>query len=466
MGFVLSVLYFAIYYLTPAYLLGPLADAHVEVILAALILVVSLPAFLKTFLTKTPQTLAIAGLAAAVFMSRLIGTHWIGGGFKSFLDFIPNALSYFLVCLHCTSKKRMQILVFMMLIVCLVVIVHGYIDLRHGTAEGAPPPGVGLGMPTEPGATASPYLLRQMNSQGEWTFRLQGLGEINDPNDFGQLMVCLVPLLFISWKPKSPLGNIAFVILPVCALVFGIFLTHSRGSLISLTTMAIVAGRRKIGTMPALILGGCLFAGAMALQFTGGRDISASAGEDRTSLWGQGMDVFKTHPVFGVGFGSLWEYTDAYLTAHNSIIVCAAELGFFGFYFWSLYLFSTMRDALALSSPEAVNPYQPPPVEETPFPMSAKPQEELDKEEINRLGRLMFLSLTGFLVAGWFLSRAFVVTLFLIGGMAESVYQMALNRGMISPRLPFFRVLRYSAGVAVCLLTVMYVLVRVLNYIH
>ena len=47
----------------------------------------------------------------------------------------------------------------------------------------------------------------------------------------------------------------------------------------------------------------------------------------------------------------------------------------------------------------------------------------------------MVLSLTGFLVAGMFLSRAYVLTLFLLGGMAEVVYEMALRRGMIAPRL-------------------------------
>jgi hypothetical protein len=39
------------------------------------------------------------------------------------------------------------------------------------------------------------------------------------------------------------------------------------------------------------------------------------------------------------------------------------------------------------------------------------------------------LSFTGFLVAGWFLSRTYVMTFFLLGGMVEVVYEMALQRG-------------------------------------
>ena len=40
--------------------------------------------------------------------------------------------------------------------------------------------------------------------------------------------------------------------------------------------------------------------------------------------------------------------------------------------------------------------------EESPFPQAAWKVEALDKAEINRLGRLVVLSLTGFLAAGGF----------------------------------------------------------------
>ena len=35
--------------------------------------------------------------------------------------------------------------------------------------------------------------------------------------------------------------------------------------------------------------------------------------------------MLKSHPLFGVGFGNFADYSDH--TAHNSIVVCAAELG-------------------------------------------------------------------------------------------------------------------------------------------
>jgi hypothetical protein len=90
----------------------------------------------------------------------------------------------------------------------------------------------------------------------------------------------------------------------------------------------------------------------------------------------------------------------------------------------------------------------------------------IGKEEINHLGRLLVLSFTGFLVAGWFLSRAYVMTFFLLGGMIEAVYEMALRRGMIAPRLRMKRVLSYTGILAISLIILMYILLRTVNLMH
>ena len=165
--------------------------------------------------------------------------------------------------------------------------------------------------------------------------------------------------------------------------------------------------------------------------------------------------------MFGVGYGNLQDYLG--LTAHNSLVVCAADLGMFGLYFWSLFLFPTMWNSWVIASPKLVSEGKPIVAEEELFPQPASKIETIDKTEINRLGRLMFLSLTGFLVAGWFLSRALVMTLFLLGGMAEVVFEMALQRGMVAPRMRLGRVLLYSGILAVSMVVLMYILLRVTN---
>jgi hypothetical protein len=408
---------------------------------------------------------ALIGMALAVFLSVLVAARWPGGALQAFLDFVPSIYAYFLICLHCNSKKRLQTIVLMMLFVCLFVIAHGAFDLAYGGPDGSRlPSGNASIVLTDQWDMQHPYLFTMRDNTGELFYRVRGLGGINDPNDFAQFIVCLVPLLFIFWHPKKTFHNFVFVLLPMCVLLYGVFLTHSRGALLALMAIAIMAGRRRIGTIPAALVAGGMFAAAMAMNFTGGRDISVGAGSDRTELWGESMQLLKSHPLFGVGFGSLPDYLGH--TAHNSIAVCAAELGSFGLYFWSLFLFSTARNVLAIASPEKVGEGKPIEPKQELYPQAARKVETINKTEVNKMGRLLLLSLTGFLVAGWFLSRAFVMTFFMLGGMVEVVFQMALQRGMIAPQLRMSSALRYAGILAVSLVLMMYVMLRTVNLMH
>lgn len=466
MGFVLSIFYFAVSYLGTGTVFGPIASqVHTQQILAVLVVLVSLPALMKSYLVKTPQSLALIGLALAVFLSVLVGMSWPGGGVQAFLDFIPSAFAYFLLCLHCNSKKKLQVLVLMLLFICLFVIAHGANDLFHGVPASGPSVSEATGdVNVGLWNMQHPYLLAMHNNEGKWFYRVRGMGEINDPNDFGQLLVCVIPLMFIFWRAKKMLRNLAFVILPAGMLLYGVFLTHSRGALLALLAIAVVAARRRVGTLPSMLMAGGLFVAAMALNFTGGRDISVESGSGRTNLWGESLQLLKSHTLFGVGFGQLPDYLGH--TAHNSIAVCAAELGMFGLYFWSMFLFPTVKDALAIASPSKVSEGEPMLSEQAFYPQATRKIETIDKAAINHLGRLLVLSLTGFLVAGWFLSRAFVMTFFLLGGMTEVVFEMALRRGMVAPRLRLARVAPYAGVTAVSLILLMYILLRTVNLMH
>lgn len=466
MGFVLSILYFVTCYLTPEVVFGPLARFRIELIIAVLVFFASIGKLPKSFIMKTPQSLALIGLAFAAMMSILVGTRWAGGAVQAFLGFLPNAYGYFLVGLNCDSKRKLQVLVLMLLFVCFFVIGNGSYDLRNGVGSGPVQTLAGNRVDLwniNHWTAEHPYIDVAGSDTGlYWNFRLKGLGVINDPNDFGQLTVCVIPLVFIFWRRKSALLNMVLVILPVCVLIYGIYLTHSRGALLALVAVAIVFLQRHIGRVPSLVFACGLFVGAMAMNFTGGREISASSGEDRVALWGAGLHLFETHPFFGVGIGRMMDHASN--TAHNSIVVCAAELGMLGLYFWSMFMLPTVRDSLAVASPRKVSEGEPAALDERAMPYMTTKLEAIDRTEILRLGRLALLSLTGFLVAGWFLSRAFIMTLYLLGGIVEVIFQMALDRGMIGPRLRLGPVLRYSGLLACALVVIVYVLVRILNF--
>jgi len=99
-------------------------------------------------------------------------------------------------------------------------------------------------------------------------------------------------------------------------------------------------------------------------------------------------------------------------------------------------------------------------------PYFADPREDtatLPEEELRRLARLLVISLLGYFVAGWFLSRAYAMTLFIYGGMVEAVYRMALDQGIVPPRLSLPGTMRLSAVAVVGLLIVVYIMLRVHN---
>lgn len=453
MGFVLSLLYLLTCYLTPGVIFGSLAQYRIELILAIIVTIVSIPALAGSIPGKTPQSLAIVGIVFAIFMSFAVGAHWAGGSVNAILQFVPSAFAYLIVCLHCTTKRKVQWVVAMLIFVCFFVIAQGAIELHNGL----PTTGTNIGM-------QNTYFFGMTNAHNEWFYRLRGKGQIDDPNDFAQLIVCTLPLVFFFWKKKRALRNFFMVLVPVGILLWGAYLTHSRGSIIALLAVLIFALRKRIGTVPALILAAVLFAGASAVGYSGGRDISTSAGEDRTALWGDGLELLKTHPLFGIGFGTMAEQVGQ--TAHNTIVVCAAELGFVGLYFWSLFLLPSLRDVLVVANPKALTAGNSEVAPDTFYPIAPTSQQIPDEAEIKRFGRLLVLSFIGFLVTGWFLSRAFEMTLYLLGGLTEVVFTMANQRGMPVMRMPFGRVLRYSVFLAFGFILLMYAVLRILNVVH
>ncbi len=46
---------------------------------------------------------------------------------------------------------------------------------------------------------------------------------INDPNDFGQVLVSLIPCLFLFWRKGSTFRNVVMVLVPSVILIYGCF---------------------------------------------------------------------------------------------------------------------------------------------------------------------------------------------------------------------------------------------------
>jgi hypothetical protein len=101
-------------------------------------------------------------------------------------------------------------------------------------------------------------------------------------------------------------------------------------------------------------------------------------------------------------------------------------------------------------------------MEKTPlYLQNAEDEEKLPPEEIQRIAGLMLISLVGYFVAGWFLSRAYIMTLFIYGGMVQVIYRMALDQGLAPARMKPWKIVQYSAMWSVGLVLVVYIMLRV-----
>ena len=501
MGLFFALLYILTAYLSPPVVFGPLAEYHAEILIAALATIVSIPAFLESNLLRLPQTIAIGGMTFAVFASLVAGG-WIGGAPAAVYEFLPNVFIYFLIVLHCKTKRHLQLIVFTLLFVAAFVTWHGWFALRANDIK-------------------SLYLYDQGVGDGKTILRLRGLSFISDPNDFSQLLVSLLPAVFFFWKSKSTFRNVILVLFPMSLVMYAMYLTHSRGAVIALLVVVILASRRKLGNVLSLVLAAGMFLLSSATDWSGGREISIDAGSDRMDAWAMGLQLIKSHPIFGVGIFRFGDYNQ--ITAHNTVVVCAAELGFVGLLFWVLFVLCSMKYGVSLSARQdkpseegtdfgaqafgryaeatVLSPQMSMTNEEPAFSVPGgssfgsfkmvtaevegsgtsggvrrpaphfignEEQVEPGKDEeaeIRRMAMLMVITLSGYLAAGWFLSRAYVMTLFVYGGMMQVLFRMAVNQGF-APRQPSMtRLFWMSVGLSIFLLLFVYAILHLKKFL-
>lgn len=327
MGFVLTIIYVVLTILSPEQFGSDLASLHVLEILAAAIVLVSLPRALADWRTLCcKQTLLLFGLLLAIGLSRA-ANGWAGGALQSWMTFLPSAAAFFLIILTLTTPRRLKILALALVAACLFVCVEGLCGYYGGFRDQT--------FVAERGIYQGGQLAEQFG-------QLRGLGFLNDPNDFSQILLMALPLAFFAWRREEPVHNMAFVYIPVSIMLWAIYLTHSRGALLGLAVLALMVVRKRIPTSASLVLVTIFVAGMLALNFTGGRGISIEDGGDRLEAWSNGMEMFKKAPVFGIGFGAFGDFND--ITAHNSLVLCLAELGLVGSTLWIALLVSTTVD--------------------------------------------------------------------------------------------------------------------------
>jgi len=452
MGFIFTIIYIIATIISPEQFGKAWASYHALMYLAVITVLASLPSIARyKFWKSSEQTFLLLGLIVAISVSE-VANGWLGGVLESWRIFLPSAAVFFFIVVNVTTIRRLKIATLAAVASCLIVTVEALCGYYAGFQ------GEMFILKTN---ISSP----QDDVIGQLT-RIRGAGFLSDPNDLAQILLIALPLVFIAWRRGRIVGNSLVVLLPAALLLWTTFLTHSRGGLLALGAVALMVARKKIGTTASTALAAVFIFGMLALDFTGGRGISAADGADRLEAWANGLEMFKSAPLFGIGFNG---FTDLYeITAHNSFVLCLAELGLLGSMLWLALLVTTAMGlnrilggkrekrasrflglrklfeasyigrAGALATDPAPSPgiialhytHAREALSVTAGGSAAVSQTESESAQSPTVPRqwvvLMRLALVSFMTSAWFLSRSYTTTMYLVLGLATAT--IALHR--------------------------------------
>ncbi len=264
---------------------------------------------------RVPQHAFVLWFYAAIVVSQIARMR-LRGAFEASLEFVPTVVMYFLIVELVTTPRRIKFVFILLVHLTLALAVQGL--FMHFT-------GAGFG-----GTTA-------------YRGRIQAVGIFSDPNDLALIINTVLPLAVLWLLQSRSLLIKLYALVVIVVFVYAIFLTASRGGLLCLGLMAILVGMKKFGKFVGVAAGLAIMA---ALVVLGPRMNTISTEEassyGRLEAWVLGMSLLKGSPLFGVGFGNFMEYH--FRTAHNSFVLCSAELGLFGLYPWLMLVFISIKN--------------------------------------------------------------------------------------------------------------------------
>ena len=380
---------------------------------------------------KVPQFSLMVLFVGAIFMS-VLAAGWLGGAVEQSelftrVAFVPFVLISGLV----DSLKRHQVLSVLIILAALIMVYNGYV-------QSIDPDGIGL--------VGNPIHREGTNT------RITYLGFLADPNDLGMYLVMTLPLIFY-FKQLSPVFFRFLHWGAIFAMLYGIYLTNSRGTLLATLSLIFLWFWRKYGTTKSIFIG---LAGSPVLLFvmSNFREISPEdeSAQGRLDAWYAGYQMFMGSPLFGIGQGGFTEYNR--LTAHNSLVLAFAELGLVGCILWVTLLTITALTLLNIADRKYL-----------PQELAGDPKLSVVAMQESRVAITLLYSRAAYVVSGFFLSRTYIPVLYLFLGLSAA----CLGRVQRAyPKLPascFYDLkftLKVSVGITVGAIVSIWLLVRVL----
>ncbi len=247
-----------------------------------------------------------------------------------------------------------------------------------------------------------PFVCEKLGIAGTFSTagRVRWRGKLQDPNELS--MTCSAALAFAfafhgllkSWWRHLMLGG------AIAVTMYCVILSQSRGGTLVIGIIFLAAFVRRFGWKGAL-LGIAAAAPGILLGGRSGEEAEASA-EERTDLLREGFEMMRQFPL-GVGVRAFGDHTATGLTAHNSYVLEAAEVGLPGMWLWALIVYTSIKIpyVVGFRSPAGLDP------------------------RIKGLGNGLFVAYCGMLVGIFFLSFAYHSVLWTFFGLSGGLYGVA-----------------------------------------
>jgi O-antigen ligase len=393
------LLYVTAVYIRPTEIIPSLGTVPVVDILASLALFLGVIGLLlrpRRFVL-TPTDICVVGFWASIVLSNL-AWGWFGGAWTGFLEFLPVVFCYFLVRIALESLKQFRGLVQLFVVLNLFLAVNGIVQYHTG---------IGIG-----GVSA-------ITAEK----RIRGTGIFNDPNDLGMTLVMATAFLLVDvFSPATTVGRRLISVAALIPLAIAIYYTNSRGAILGLGAVLIAFSYRQFRMLSGTLVAttAVLVLAILGPSRTSAIDASESSAQSRVEAWGEGLQMLKARPLFGVGYSRFTEFHSK--VAHNSFVHAAAELGLVGATFLVGCFYTFFRNLTTLR------------------------RAELSEADDSRWARALSASALGAIVCSLFLSRQYVIVPYLLLAMGASWASIA-----VGDRRPFWADAFWHATVVVVL---------------
>jgi len=428
-GFLFFLLYLTAAYLHPGELLPQLAAYHFPIWLGLGGLawsIFALPWTARFTLRALPLCL-MAGLLLSMMASLTWAERWLGAPLHVLQVFGPALTIFLLAIWNITTLRRARITAGVLVGLALMLVAQSVAAYHYGfradelTMRGSPEEDL-----DDDVAELEPL-------------RVRSFGDMNDPNDLALVLVASLGLVGFAWKNGRAWHNAIVLGVPGTLLVYGVYLTRSRGGMLGVLAVLFIGLMVHLRRSVALVVTVMMAVLFMAANFTGGRTMSASeeSAAGRLDAWSEGLDMYRSNPILGVGFQ---EFSDHHtLTAHNSFVLCFAELGTIGYFFWLALLASAITRLRRLQ-------------------LEADPDGSVIP---SRYALSILAAIAGILVTAFFLSRSYNPVVYLLVAFAFALFNVvrASDDAITTPL--FLPLARYVVALEFGSIIAVYALVRV-----